>query len=640
MTTLLHQLTIFSEPEITLPIQAFKSKNLGISLHYQYEILLNINNPIHLSEFIGKRAMIILGEQKIHGLITSSCDHAKTQDNFQTIRLESPLAILKYSRHNEVYLNKTTSTIIKEILNRNEFKNFQYQISPNLNEFTREYVNQYNETEFDFFHRQLANDGLNYYFEQGKDFAKLHIGDQIQKLSKSIVRLNAFAKSGHEQTEPTAHSFSEHFSLFTDHFILKDYYEETPELSLYVKSQKQSALNSYGVDYRYGTHYQTAEHGLHQIQIRQTYLESERHQKIIDTNHPNIQPGTTIQFIDHHNPDNNGDYIAVSINATSDSHKSQYHAEIVLHPINKPYHINPDSYPKPMQNHLIGQIVSEQQPYPDLDHRGYYQVYLPHVNKSTHRIRLAQPYTGSGYGFHFPLHAQTEVLLIHINGDPDRPIILGALKNHLSKSPVTQENSSQNILSTWGMNQFLMDEHPEHTHIELQTRDKALSFCLSQSVKEPGIKIHSTQGSMHCQANKNHDIHTEKTFEINVGKSYRSEVKNRFSIETNKGNITQQAGNDIKHSAGKNLSFAADTIGWHSHQMILESTEHSTLFSQGDIVCSAPSGQIKIECHKNMKIAGESIIIEQGSSRLEITNSGNILIQAPMIHLIGGSLPR
>jgi len=57
-------------------------------------------------------------------------------------------------------------------------------------------------------------------------------------------------------------------------------------------------------------------------------------------------------------------------------------------------------------------------------------------------VRMAQPFEGGSYGMHFPLRPGTEVLIAFENGDPDRPIIIGALPNAIQPSPVTSTNAN------------------------------------------------------------------------------------------------------------------------------------------------------------------------------------------------------
>ncbi len=60
----------------------------------------------------------------------------------------------------------------------------------------------------------------------------------------------------------------------------------------------------------------------------------------------------------------------------------------------------------------------------------------------------AQSYSGAGYGQHHPLHKGTEVLLSYIDGDPDRPIIVGSVPNAGTVSPSTTANATQSVTQT------------------------------------------------------------------------------------------------------------------------------------------------------------------------------------------------
>ncbi|HSN98231.1 MAG TPA: type VI secretion system tip protein VgrG, partial [Candidatus Nanopelagicales bacterium] len=92
--------------------------------------------------------------------------------------------------------------------------------------------------------------------------------------------------------------------------------------------------------------------------------------------------------------------------------------------------------------------------YAQIDGHGRYKVKLPFDSsgrkgtKASRWMRLAQPYAGAGYGSHFPLHKGTEVLIAHIDGDPDRPIIVGAVPNPQTASPSTAANATQSVVQT------------------------------------------------------------------------------------------------------------------------------------------------------------------------------------------------
>src|SRR5262249_41818744 len=63
-------------------------------------------------------------------------------------------------------------------------------------------------------------------------------------------------------------------------------------------------------------------------------------------------------------------------------------------------------------------------------------------------VRMIQNHAGENYGTHFPLKIGTEVVLAFIDGDPDRPLIVGAVPNPIKPSPVTGANPNVHRIRT------------------------------------------------------------------------------------------------------------------------------------------------------------------------------------------------
>lgn len=99
-----------------------------------------------------------------------------------------------------------------------------------------------------------------------------------------------------------------------------------------------------------------------------------------------------------------------------------------------------------------------------IDDEGRYRVVLPMDEAGTSGgsasrwVRRAQPSAGAGYGMHMPLHIGTEVAIAHVNGDPDRPIILGAVPNAATPSPVVASNGPQSRIRTGSGVVFELDD--------------------------------------------------------------------------------------------------------------------------------------------------------------------------------------
>ena len=65
--------------------------------------------------------------------------------------------------------------------------------------------------------------------------------------------------------------------------------------------------------------------------------------------------------------------------------------------------------------------------------------------------RLAKPYSGDAYGFHFPLIQGTEVAIAFEEGDPDRPYIAHALHDSRHVDHVTDKNGTRNVIRTMNL---------------------------------------------------------------------------------------------------------------------------------------------------------------------------------------------
>ena len=91
---------------------------------------------------------------------------------------------------------------------------------------------------------------------------------------------------------------------------------------------------------------------------------------------------------------------------------------------------------------------------PHLDDKGRYTIRF-HLDTvlgdptlgGSHLVRMAQPFGGTGHGMHFPLRPGTEVMMVFANGDPDRPVIVGAVPNEHTRTPVTATNATQNRIT-------------------------------------------------------------------------------------------------------------------------------------------------------------------------------------------------
>src|SRR6185437_13658773 len=71
-------------------------------------------------------------------------------------------------------------------------------------------------------------------------------------------------------------------------------------------------------------------------------------------------------------------------------------------------------------------------------------------DKSSAWLRVVQPWAGTGYGAQFLPRIGHEVLVGYVDGDADRPIVLGSLHNGVNQTPFTfPRDKTQSGIKTW-----------------------------------------------------------------------------------------------------------------------------------------------------------------------------------------------
>jgi type VI secretion system secreted protein VgrG len=101
---------------------------------------------------------------------------------------------------------------------------------------------------------------------------------------------------------------------------------------------------------------------------------------------------------------------------------------------------------------------------PFLDALGRYRVHFKFdaeaagTRHGSHWVRLAQPLSGPGYGWSFPIRRGVEVMVAFEDGDPDRPVIVGAVYNAHAPNPITSANAQKSRLVSQSGVTFEIDD--------------------------------------------------------------------------------------------------------------------------------------------------------------------------------------
>jgi hypothetical protein len=115
---------------------------------------------------------------------------------------------------------------------------------------------------------------------------------------------------------------------------------------------------------------------------------------------------------------------------------------------------------------------------------------------------------------HFPLRPGADVLVGFVQGDPDRPIIVGTAPNPTTASPVQQSNQTQNVLRSGSNNEVVMEDlrGDERVRIHSPREDSTIQLG-SHEEPETGILL-KTDANASIVAGKSSNVITDRQVAI------------------------------------------------------------------------------------------------------------------------------
>jgi type VI secretion system secreted protein VgrG len=156
--------------------------------------------------------------------------------------------------------------------------------------------------------------------------------------------------------------------------------------------------------------------------------------------------------------------------------------------------------------------------------------------------RMAQPYAGPAQGIHFPLPVNTEVLIGHMHGNPDRPVIAGALPNQSDPSPVAEANKTQCIIRTASGHHILFEDKSGEEQVQLKGKTGNQLTLTEKSGSEMFSLV----------ATKDHEVKAEGKSDTTVTGKITITGKDEIAVEaTNKLVLKCGSASITMESSGK-----------------------------------------------------------------------------------------
>ena len=507
-------------PPDTFAVVDFEGQE-GLSECYQFQInLVSKNASLDLGQVLHHLATFTIRSDdqdiRFHGIVVHVDQlHQYNEYTFYRAVLAPRFYLLHLTRHNQVFIDQTIPEILTTLLKDANLTSLDYQLRlENQNRYQPwELFCQYKETHFHFFHYWTECEGMYYFFEQQEDREKLVITDSrhVHQPGPGSQSLKYVSITGLDQagTEDGIHDFTCRQQLLPQSVKIRDYDYLKPTLDL--TAEAQVSPEGLGLYYEFGehSHFQTQDEGNRLANIRAESLLCREKIFTGQSGYAELRPGYTFDLSDHYRQDFNQKYLTVKVRHSGSqagylvdgiqpglSYRDQqpfYRNEFSAIPANVQF--RPERLTSPPKiwgtfSAVIDAAGSGQ--YAELDEHGRYKVILP-FDLSTRKglkasawLRMAQPYSGSDHGMHFPLHKGTEVLLSFIAGDPNRPIIIGTTPNADNPSVTTSSNATTAGIKTAGGSQLSFQDQKGAERIAMHSGDGQSSLIIG-SGSESGM---------------------------------------------------------------------------------------------------------------------------------------------------------
>ncbi len=340
----------------------------------------------------------------------------------------------------------------------------------------REYTVQYNESDLAFLTRLLEYEGMFYFFEQGEQSETVAFADsnmafqEIQDFEELpfLPPGDALASGARG-----VRAIARRDRLVEQKVDVTDYNYRTPGVQLTASAAVGGGL--FGVHSPYGEHVKTLEDGQRIAALRAEERGARRELYVLSADVPGMHPGVGFRLSEHDYEPLNQEYAVTEVRHSLDQavggagagKRGGYRTEVTAIPRSIPFRPRRKT-PWPQLSGLLHARVDGSQK-TSIDEHGRYKILLPFDSaapgggKASRWIRMAQPQAGAAGKFHFPLEVGTEVLLGHLGSDPDRPIIVAAVPNHATPSPVVAANAMQNIVRSRSGIRIILDDEPGPT---------------------------------------------------------------------------------------------------------------------------------------------------------------------------------
>ncbi len=517
-----------------------------------------------------------------------------------------------------IFQKKSILDIFDDVISDSGFSPSDYKKSLAGTYNPVEYCVQYRETDLNFVSRLFEHVGIYYFFEHSEDSHTLVLGDAPSAHRTCPTKSSArYSPSSARQVEEVVTSFQIEQELRTGNYTLRDYNFETPAANLNATDPTiyPVAQNSDYEIYDYPGMYSTGADGNALAKIRMQEEEVRHEVASGSSTCRSLAAGFKFDFEDFDRDDMNKSYLLTDVQHVASNAGTYYSGAGSPSSYSNRFSCIDASFqyraarltPKPFIQGFQTAVVtgpSGEEIYTDKYGRVKVQFFWDRLGgkneDSSCWVRVSQIWAGKGWGGMYIPRVGQEVIVSFLEGDPDRPIIIGRVYN-----------ADQNV-------PYVLPDHG------------TVSAIRSRSSKNGGaananeIRFEDKKGSeqLFINAEKDMDVFIENDSRESVGNNRSLTVKKDQMEDVGgdahlnvTGNINQKAGQNVSLQIGQNLYEKsgmnyAHEAGTEIHlkagmNVVIESGVELTIKAGGNFVNIGPAG---------VAISGTLVLINSGGA--------------------------
>lgn len=366
------------------------------------------------------------------------------------LTVESDLWPMKRDRNLRIFQSQTVPQIVQTLL-----KEYGVNVETRLAGSYRvwEYCVQYQENSFDFISRLMELEGMYYFFRHEADKHTLVLcdaPDQHQAFPGYETIAYHVTPSGGSVTEEGVSQWALSESVTPGMYSTDDYDFRKPNAWMLQARQNPVSPTPGSVDvYDWPGRFVEHGHGEYYARIRQEVWQVEHHMVSGSGTATGIAPGYTFSLLNAPHFSDNGKYLVTSAHydfeensyASGDVGATRHNIDFTVLPAAVTYRAKPETpWPKthgPQTAKVVGpkgeSIWTDK--YGRVKVKFHWDRLAKGDDTSSCWVRVSSAWAGQGFGGVQIPRVNDEVVVDFINGDPDRPLIIGRVYNEASMPP-------------------------------------------------------------------------------------------------------------------------------------------------------------------------------------------------------------